>query len=173
MHITIRAIVYAKTYEEAIDAAEEVFDGLSGEDKSFDYYGIYKKDVARADTREGRELIAKGMQQTQTRLYGNLAEVRHGLSRLSDEDIWMGVNKQDDTDDRMCLSAHMLRFFMGEAGQYRGSAISIYDADGEGIRDPHHLHNALTQWACLYEDASKPSPYAGLDVWVVPSDVHF
>ena len=167
MHMTIRAIVYAKTYENAIDNAEVVFDGLSGESKSFDYYGIYKEDVARADTKEGRELIAEGMELTQSELYENLAKVRHGLSQLSDEDIWTMVSKGRDAD------AHMLRFFMGEAGQYKGSAIFIYDTDGEGIRDPQHLHRALTKWTCIYEDASKLNPYADLDVWVVPSDVHF
>jgi hypothetical protein len=183
MHMTIRAIVYARTYEEAINNAEEVFNRLSGEDKSFDYYNIYKKDGARADTEEGRKLILEGMERTQSILYENLAKVRHGLSQLSDEDIWMMVSKSEDEDvpalhldsmdERLCLDAHMLRFFMGEAGQYRGSGIFIYDDDVEGIRDPKHLHRALTKWACLYQDAGKLNPYAGLDAWVIPADVHF
>jgi hypothetical protein len=167
--MTIRAIVYAKTYEEAIDSAEVVFDGLSGEGQSFDYYSIYQEDAARADTKEGRELIAKGMELTQSQLYENLAKVRRGLSQLSDEDIWEGVVNVHD----LCLDAEMLRFFMRKAGQYTGSSIFIYDKDKEGIRDPQHLHRALTKWACLYEDASKPNPSFGLDVWVVPADVHF
>jgi hypothetical protein len=173
MHMTIRAIVYAKTYEEAINSAEGVFNGLSGErGEPFDYYNIYDEDGARADTKKGRELIAKGMESTRSTLFENLANIRHGLSQLSDEDIWTMVSKREDEDDQLCLDAGMLRHFMGKAGQYNGSGVFVYDRNGVGIRDPKHLRRAL-KWTCLYEDNGKPNPYTSLDVWVIPADVHY
>jgi hypothetical protein len=114
------------------------------------------------------------MESTRSALYDNLARLRDGLSRLSDEDIWMmAPNPPGLTEPPLYLGVDMLCHFMREAGQYKGHGIFVYNNDGEGIRDPKHLHRALTKWTCLYEDRGKPNPYAGMDVWVVPSDVHF
>ena len=55
-------------------------------------------------------------------------------------------------------------------GQSGGSGIWLYDNDGSGIRTRHHLDNALTKWPDLDYTSEE---YKGLDVWVVPADVHY
>jgi hypothetical protein len=58
-----------------------------------------------------------------------------------------------------------------QAGSVEGSAVWLYDHDGNGIRDSRHLSEVLNKWPSCHKD--KPNLYADMEVWVVPADVHY
>lgn len=206
MHQVIRAIVYAESEEDALDCARGVFEGVCGDDGPFDYFQMFDgpgtevsgrgrwgnvTPVARADSPEGKQLIAEGMEATKHEMFSNLRHIRYGLRRLTDEDIWNNVFKEpyalspsertigeilsDDPEpegDSLAVQAPMLRHFMYNVGRYSGSPYWLYDRDGQPIREAPAVECVLSKWKMLYEDQGKPNPYKDLDVWVVTADVH-
>jgi len=185
--MVIRALVYAHDEDEALDKAKAIFDDLYADGHLFDYYRTFDMDgrgiagrdrwgelpvVVRADSPEGQRLIQEGMEFTRRELFENLDRVRRGLAVLTNDDIWNDVDKREEDRADFELCADMLRHFMYEVGQYVGYTIWLYDNDGTGIRTPGQLQDVLTKYRCLYEDVGRPNPYADMDIFIVPADVH-
>ena len=168
MHMVIRAIVYAKDKEEALENAEHIFGKLVGTSRPFDYYTMFRdgddkygvsgrsrwKDipaVAKATSKEGTSLIENGMKYTVDAFNGALDQIK-------------GYIRDDDTENSM------FRYYCYVIGQYEGPDVFLYDQDGEGIRDRKHLENVLNKWAGASISSSKE--YEKLKIFVVPADVH-
>lgn len=176
VHMVIRAIVYAKTRDGALDKAKAIFDGLI-ERGTFDYYTTFDDTTTKssgrarwgrlptcikADNRKGKELIEQGMKFTKEEFMRNIKEVRKALNEETNERLF-----ERKTNDYFFKSrCHWI-------GMYEGSTIWLYDDNGCGIKDDEHLKNALSKWKCLNENKGKESPYKDLDVWVCPADVHY
>jgi len=134
MHMTIRAIVYAETEEEAVDQGHTVFAQLSENGGPFDYYRMQRVkqsvlcDIARAlkmDNGEledgegalaaesyiGRKLIENGMAKTEDEFHENVSKVRLALNTMTDEEL---------------LNEAMVRYHMARAGQDAGSTVWLY-----------------------------------------------
>lgn len=179
MHMVIRAIVYAKTKEEAMKKAHEVFSTLAGEDgQPFDYYTTFDDTEAKvsgrarwgaipycvqASSKTGKELIKQGMQATYREFIKNMKIIRKVLAKQSNRQIF-----ESQQWDR-----YMIKYRLRAAGECRGCHTWLYDNEGEGIRSSEHLRNVLSKWRCLYEEQGKTNPYKDDKVWVVPCDVHF
>lgn len=146
-----------------------------------------------ADSDDGKKLIREGMEAAEQELRDTLDRVRHGLKYLSNDDIWNNADKRETAppfvrkivpladllppegppetyNDNLPLEAGILRYLMSHAGEYAGSSIWLYDNHGDGITNPEHLERVLNKWDDLYEE--EHSPYKGLNVYVVPADVH-
>ena len=177
MHMVIRAIVYAENKEDALGNANDIFDRLC-EHGTFDYFTMFDEigsrvsgrgrwgnltPVAKVTSPEGKELIDEGWEATVREFKSAIKEVRKIIEKFTDEEIMEEKTiKEEDF--------FMPRYFFGKIGQYQGSGIWLYDNDGSGIRTRHHLDNALTKWPDLDYTSEE---YKGLDVWVVPADVHY
>jgi len=195
MHALIGAIVYARSKKEALVKAKSVFRQLCGEGKAFDYFVTFDEDsplagrnrwgnysvVAKADSQEGQDLINKLMGATRQGFMENMERIRKALEVLSDEELFT-EELSDQTKVLMALGGRAWRFEyspsmvkadMRSAGSHRGPGIHLYDQSGEGIRTPRHLSNVLTKWDELYKGRQEENPYAKLEVYVVPADVHF
>ena len=59
----------------------------------------------------------------------------------------------------------MLQYDFFSIGDYNGASCWLYDDDGQGIKNRDHLNNTLNKWN---DDELK-----GLDVYIVPADVHY
>ena len=158
MHMVIRALVYAKTKEEALVNAKEVFDRLTENQHPFDYYVTFdqnglgsagkdrwgKKPVAvKVNSKEGKKLLEEGLEFTKKEFMDNLKNVRAAL-------IFKEGEAEVD-DETLFNERHQfpgLRYPCYCIGQYRGSSVWLYDNDGEGIRDPGHLKDVLNKWDC-------------------------
>jgi len=182
MHMVIRAIVYAKNKEDALAKAANVFDGLTENQDPFDYYEMFNTAgsvvsgrgrwgalpaAVKADSKAGKKLIEEGMKSTWDEFKEAIKAVREGISTGTDEKLF------EDKDVKTNNMTGMFKYFCGLIGQYSGSAIWLYDHDGEGIRDREHLANTLSKWKCVYEDKGQENPCKDLSVWVVPADVHY
>jgi len=164
MHMKIRIITYGKTRKQAQEQAEAVVKGLccNGCSDPFDYGSVISTPTL-ADTKKGKALIDEAMNYQRREFKDSLRQIRAKLATMTDDELF-------DERDGVGLPA---RFYMHNAGQYRGSAIWLYDDDGEGIQESHHLENALNKWRCLYEDQGKDNPSADSRVWVSVADVHY
>ena len=169
MHLLIRTIVYGGSKDEAIENAEQIAENLV-EEGVFDYYsatgtwGNYKLGKAyKADSNKGQKLIDDGMKYTKDEFMRSIELIRKNVEMYTDEQLFKLRHDED-----------MFRHRLWCAGQYKGSVICLYDSDGSGIREPSHLKDALSKWACIYEKAPKPkpNPLKHDTVYVVPFDVH-
>lgn len=175
MHRVIRAIVYAQNKDEALSKAKGVFEGLC-EDRIFDYHTTFDTagssmsgrgrwgnitPIARVDSEKGKKLVDEGMEATKQEFLKNIKIIRAVLKKKTNTELF-----QNDYDKKM------FRHRCYVLGQYRGYSVWLYDNDGTGIRTPSHLKNVLNKWACLDKEG-KENPYKGLNVYVVPADVHF
>lgn len=176
MHMMIYAIVYAKTEKDAFEHAKELFEEMCGDGKPFDYYATFDQDesitlgvagkarwgefpvIVKANTKQGKELIEKGLNYTKKYFMEDLAIIKKVVETKSFEEIW---NIRHDSE--------MFRFRCSTVGAYRGWPVALYDNDGEGIQDPKHLQDVLDKWKCLPQSHEK---YMDLEIWVVPADVH-
>ena len=172
MHMIIRVIVYALNPQEAKTQAKKVFADLCGEDRIFDYYHMFddghrgSNPVAIATSSVGKTLINEGMRFTKDAFRSSFKRVRKMVLLYGFfPQAWKRLFAKD--------KAHDFRYPCYLLGQYDGSEIWLYDHDGSGIREDGHLKNTLEKWKCLYEDAGSPNPYQGLNVYVVPADVHY
>lgn len=189
MHRVIRAIVFAENQKEALEKAKMIFDDLCGESgEPFDYYATFEKGdqgiaarerwgnflaVVEATSEKGKQLIEEGLETTKRELLENLAKVRSGLAKLSDEDIWQDKDARDEENTGLNFEASMLRYFISLVGQDRGPSVLLYDNDGEGIKSPKHLSNVWAKWQVIYEGVGKENPYKNMEIYVVPADVHY
>ncbi len=176
MHMIIRAVVYAKGEEDALDKAKIVFRRLCENQYPFDYFTTFDDEssvmsgkgrwgarpvAAKADSKSGKQMIKDDIEYTFNGFKQSLAKIREGLKSFSDEYLFEG-EKPD-----------FFKYHCYCAGQYCGPEIFLYDNDGDGIRNYRNLNDVLNKWKILYEDKKEDNPYRDLDVWVVPADVHY
>ena len=177
MHMVIRAIVYAENKEDALDNARDIFDKLC-ERGTFDYFTMFDEEgscvsgrgrwgnltpVAKVTSPEGKELIDEGWEATVREFKSAMKEIRKIIAQFTDEEIM-----EEKTVKEKDFFMPRYQFYC--IGQYDGSGIWLYDNDGSGIRTRHHLDNALTKWPDLDHTSEE---YKGLEVWIVPADVHY
>jgi len=199
MHMVIRALVYARDEVEALERGRSVFNDLV-EQGVFDYFVTFDEDgkgvsgrdrwgnlpvAVRADSKAGMELIREGLEATWGDFLENIRYIKNYIESVAIEDIFEG-KKMGDFEH----FGTGFRYACYCIGQYAGPHIWLYDQDGEGIRDTHHLMNVLEKWKSIYEDLTdndakrlsqwdwekgtkKENPYRDLDIWVVPADVHY
>ncbi len=195
MHMIIRACVYAKNEEDALDKAKVIFERLCGEGgQPFDYYKTFDEEgspvsgkgrwgnitpVALATSQEGKKLIDEGMKYTKDNFMEYIKKVRDNLKVYSDEELFEEEVTNDKTKVIQRLNENnnsdlsMFKYYCNCVGQYRGSNIFLYDNDGEGINKGSHLRDVLDKWKFLYEKKGEPNPYKDLKCYVVPADVHY
>jgi len=189
MHMVIRAIVYARNKEEALEKGKEIFQQLCKRG-FFDYYVTFDEDrplsgksrwgnitpVAKANSKTGKALIKQGMDFTKENFMECMAKIRKILSAFSDEEIFERkpssanqVVRKSVEDSNLDLL--LTKYYMHCAGSSEGHTVWLYDNDGVGIHDSEHLENVLDKW----EKASRngKNAYRDLDVYVVPADVHY
>lgn len=165
MHMVIRAIVYADDEKEAHENAKAIFERKTEGQHPFDYFTMFddtssemsgparfgkRPPVSLATSKEGKKLIEDGMKYTKESFIEALEKLRKNIEGKSNEELYI---------ERYGEYRHNAY----SVGAYQGPGIFIYDNDGEGIRDPGHLHDALNKWGT--KDSRK--------VYVVPADVHF
>jgi len=170
--MVIRAIVYAKDEEEALDKAKEIFSDLV-EQRYFDYFTTFDEDgcgisgrdrwgdlpvVAPADSEVGKKLIEEGMELTWQEFQESLHVIKKCTKEKTAEKLFEDMR---------------FRYACYHIGAYKGADIWLYDDDGEGIQNRDHLNNVLTKWKVIYEDKGIENPYRDCNIWVVPADVHF
>ena len=175
--MVIRVIVYTKKGEDGLVNVKGILDRLCGEDRFFDYYTTFDNDTSRmsgkarwgnlpaiskVDSKEGKKLIDEGMEKTKRDFLEGLKIVRRVLKKKTDINIFKSRYDKD-----------MVKHRFWKLGQYEGDCVWVYDNDGSGIREFKHLKNVLNKWECLYEKRKKENPYKGMDIWVVPVDVHY
>lgn len=172
MHQLTGMIIYATDKDGAKLKARELFDRLCDGHCSFDYHGLnhsasrYGTICVKADSKKGKETIARLHGHTIDNLKRALKEIRETIANFTDEEI---IEEQGADGKRVGLA----RYYFHEVGKYEGGDIFLYDDDLSGIRDNRHLENSLNKWKCLYEDAGKPNPHAKETVWFVATDTHY
>lgn len=184
MHLMIRAMVYAKNEKQAVGKATGIFEQLTDGQKPFDYYSLYDggtpSETEELDLRKetptavpyahpnGKQLVDTAFEYTKQQFAENVAKLKALLSEYSADEL------MEDRD--LTLARHKypvdFRHTCNKLGQYVGNEVRLYDQDGEGIRDQRHLTNVIEKWKCLDKRGEK-NPYEGLDLWVVPADVHY
>lgn len=163
MHFSIAAIVYGKTEKAATKQAEEVFGRLSCKECSrpFDYWSIIDG-PHKVGSKEGQKIISDSMAWTKSEFMANIKRLRAAIAKHTDEQAYQQYHAKIDED---------IRFLGYSIGRYKGPDIYIYDNDGEGIRHPEHLRNAIEKWPDLCGETRKRLNEAG-EVWVVQADAH-
>lgn len=163
MHMVIRAIVYAKNEEEALDNARSTFESLVNAN-TFDYYQMFDDEgtpvsgkgrwgeipaVALATSKEGKKLIEDGIKYTEDEFDYAFRGIKESIDKPRAE---------------LVADIGSFRYWCYIIGQYSGSSVFLYDNDGCGIRSRDTLDKVLNKW-----DSEE---YKDLDVYVVPADVH-
>lgn len=192
-HMVIRAIVYAKTDEEAIEKAREIFENHCGDYKSFDYYQMFGTEddtstvsgsarwgklptVALANSKEGKKLISDGMKYTKDEFMENAKFIKEMLKTHTLEELWdkkLNCPKCEKYKKHpLSLKCGFFRYMCNDIPCIAGSSVWVYDDDGEAIDEEEHLKNVLNKWKCLYEDEGKENPHKDDEIWVIPADVH-
>jgi hypothetical protein len=170
MHWTLGAIVIAEDAEDAVALAESSFDRLVQDSHPFDYFTIYKDQVMRVKTVEGKKAVEELMEATREDFIENLQKLRSSLSVMSDEDAFSYAAEFN------------VRYRAYQIGKYIGGGIFLYDQDGAGIRSPEKLK------AIVFKDDSYLRKPKGVmewrpdepptledvddDVWIVLADAH-
>jgi hypothetical protein len=174
MHNLIGLIVYAETRNEALATAKETLERLCGEDgQPFDYgstmddlYARWqiKPVVMRADGKRGKVFLNRMMKATERNFRDALSKLREHLERPDDE-LWTDRYGEQSKD---CVD---MRHRAWQVGQYTGSQVHLYTWERAGIRCPDDLKSVLDKYSSNYN--GKSNPYANLNVYVVPADVHY
>lgn len=174
MHMVIRIIVPANSKESALDKAKSILEDMSGEGKDFDYYQTFDTEgtpcsgkgrygavpaVLKVKTKAGLAMVADGLDATKREFMDNLARIRAGLQKHTDEEIFNESNASGEPDTDLFLVRHA----MYNAGKYGGSSCWLYDQYGSGIRHQKDLDRALETKGIATDE----------ELYVVPADVHF
>lgn len=164
MHMYIGVITYGKNKQIAREAAKDIVNNMCDETGyAFDGNSVMGKTVSvKGDI--GRKLISRCMRATIREFLYALKKVRTALDRYTDKQLASSERIYPEEGGDMVESTGMARYWMYRAGSYKGSAIYLYDSDGEGIRTREHLKNVLNQW---------DKPTNGFKVYVTPFDVHY
>ena len=162
MHMIIRAIVYGKDEDEALEEAETIFQRFV-ENREFDNYTLFNDEDATvsgiakwgrlpvcplAESKEGKKSISQAMKSTKDCFLRHLNQVRASLHTYSDDEL---LNEGKNG---------WFKYTCRCMGQFVGPNVFLYDSDGEGILNEKHLKYALTK-----------RPFK--KVYVIPADVHF
>jgi len=185
MHQIIRVLVFANDKEEALSNAGEVLDNLCENNRVFDYYSLFTDEdstevsgkgrwgdlpeAVLASSKEGKKLIEDGINYTKKEFIDNLKKIKRMIKKFSMEDLFNERSNKSTKNDKFDLS--MFKHWLYLAGMYQGTAIWLYDQNGDGIKDAGYLKNVLDKWECNY-DKNEKNPDIDKDVWVVPADVH-
>ncbi len=172
MHMTILALTFANTKEDARSEAETIFERLCENQHPFDYYTTM--DTYRATSPKGNALINEGMEWTWREFRANLKHVKEILSCMTEEEIF---NENLTKDKEVSFAKKnfvpsIARYYFYQIGKYEGSTIWLYDQDGAGIQHKGHLNDVLNKWESVYKD-EKTNPYKGMKLWVTTADVHY
>jgi hypothetical protein len=182
MHMVIRAIVYSKYKDGALDEARSVFEKLVDNGDPFDYYQMFDSEgtsvsgrgrwgkltpVAKVDSKAGKKLIDEGMKYTRDRFNIAIKAIKEGIANYTENELF------EDEKAKVNGMLGMFKYYCHVIGNYRGPSVYLYDNDGEGIRNKGNLKDVLSKWKCIYEDVGKENPYKDMSVWVVPADVHY
>lgn len=208
MHMLIASIVYARKEEEAFIKAKQIFFDLCEQGGPFDYFVTFDQDtavagknrwgplpvVARADSKEGKQLVARLMKGMKNEFMEYMSLIRGALAVMSDRELFheelseptQVLNRLSPERDQIATEPHMVKYYMHQISQDIGPGVSLYDHHGEGIRTPSRLKNALEKQGPLYrslaearregkldEEYDVDSPYQNMDAFVVPADVHY
>jgi len=186
MHMIVKILVFAEDEEDAVSEAHYVLDRLCGEGEPFDYFSTFNDKHAlerwgemppavkvcadlgsdkcdkcserfKCYTIQTNSMIEEAMQKTKQEFLENLAPMKKLLATHNDDQLF---------------EDHSFMFRCYQIGQYKGPCVSLYDQDGEGIRDNEHLNHVLSRWACNHE--GKPDPeLRDKSIFCVPADVHY
>ena len=178
MHMVIRAIVFAKSADEALESATAVFEQLTGDDKPFDYFTTFRTDESSVSGQrrwgkipwavpvaspKGQKLLKDGMDATRHEFMENITEVRKLLAAQTDQQLY------DSNTWELWRAKGLTR--------PAGSDVWVYGPDGDSIANDQDLHAALLGEtpAGWYEvDAPcKRAPKPTRQAYIVPADVHF
>lgn len=161
----ILALVRAKNKKEAIEKSGKIFDDLSYQDgrRAFDYCTVIPEHVSKLTTNKGKKLYDTIWGYQVEEFNEAMDRIREAVKKLSNEELMEDIHYNSDE------SGWLFRHFCEKVGQHRGSAVRIYDQDGEGIRDEKHFKNVVEDWPTLQNRISRTD----IPLWVIPADVHF
>jgi hypothetical protein len=182
MHTVIRAVVYAKTKEDALDKARSVFERLVENQNPFDYYQMFDNEgtsvsgkgrwgnlpaAVKTTTKAGKKLIDEGMTYTRNEFNEAINAIREAVNNYDNKQLF------EDKEVKANGMVGMFRYYCGIAGSYRGSSVWLYDDDGEGILNEKQLEDVLSKYQCIYDRNGQVNPHKDESIWVVPADVHY
>lgn len=187
MHQGVAVIVYARNPSGALTRARVVLKKLTNGANSYDGFQFHNYDdlpatPVLADTAEGERVIEYFWKLQSDVFRATLKKVRYGVETIPPEEFLLNEGRApapSTEEPSLERDPDMVRYYMHRAGEYVGPSIQLYDNDGGGIRDRHHLKNALDKWqSALYAHPSsqlygQPNPAGGMSVWVVTADVHY
>lgn len=157
----IAIICYAKTQEEAINAAFNICEQLtSGNYAPYDYFNIGAGKALGVESEEGKRLITECFENTKKHFMYNIGVIRGCLNKNTDEALF-----------ELWHDADMFKTRCRYAGENQGVTTYLYDNDGTGIRCSEHLQDVLSKWASSDKQPNLKE-YKELGVWVVQVDVH-
>jgi len=184
----IAFIVYAQNEDEAYAHAEKLVNELCSVD-IFDYYlSLDDKDaqwslprVMRADSPEGKRLIDQLMNATWREFKEHITILRNLFEVFSDEEIFeekpselaslaLSIKNDKRLEDRLSGAS----YYLHSCSRYACSHASyLFNHDGFPIMNRKALNSALSKWRDLFEEQGEENPFADLNVYVVPFDVHY
>jgi hypothetical protein len=177
MHMTIGAIVYADSKEQAVARATGVFEELVSEHTGFDYFSILDRQgdepfyPCLAESVDGRTIIGRMMEWATLDFERGVASVKKMINNFTAEELM--EERPADTrplHEKQGFDA-LIRHRFYKLGQYRGGNVWLYDFQCEGIRNWRHVHDALSKWGGE-ASAIKNDPMILGSAWIVPADVH-
>ena len=124
--------------------------------------------AALVSSKEGKKLVEDGIKYTKETFFENLELVKQAINTYSKEELF---EEGDKITEDMDLS--LFKYRCHRLGMYQGPEIWLYDHEGSGIREGRHLEGVLNKWSHIYEGREEKNPYEGMDIWVVPADVHY
>jgi len=165
MHMIIRNILYANSEKEALSVAENNFQNLCEGQRPFDYYDMFDDGgsrywgdrcpkIAISGSVEARKMIVDGWSATLRDMRENLRQIKKLTEGKKVTEIMRDIRKD------------WLQYYFKSVGDYQGDSVWLYDHDAEGIKDRSHLNKALNKW-------DNDTQYQGLNVYIVPADVHY
>ena len=159
MHNLIGMITYGIDEEDAMDRAKHNLEMLV-ERGCYDYYTLMDDDFSRykqpeildCATKQAKTLVFDGMKATIREFRHNLKKIKNLVNTKSTRELQEEVGIDLFKYNCLCLS----NFF--------GYGTYLYDNDAESINTFRHLRNTLNKW--------NSDDYKGLNVYIIPADVH-
>ena len=175
MHMLIRIIVGAEDEKQAFTKAENALNELVKGEKFFDYYGTFDSERIRdsyvdwkshlppvmlASSPEGKHFIERGWKITVEGFMEALEHVKLAVQYLSPHEIMERIYPKDlPTDIKKKINVLSIRTYFQELSNRPGYPKYLYH-EHEPILSNEDLEFAL-------------EPDEGLNVYVIPADVHY
>lgn len=174
MYMLIRIIVPAKDERQAFTKAENVLNRLVDGEKFFDYYSTFDNEQTRdsfvdwshlppvmlANSPEGKNFIERGWEITVEGFMEALEHVKLAVQYLSPEEITERTYPEDlPADIKKKINVLCIRVYFEELSDRPGYPKYLYH-EHEPIMSKDDLEFAL-------------KPEEGLNVYVIPADVHY